>query len=246
MSALAGKVALVTGGSRGIGAAIARRLATDGADVAITYASNAAAAQATVGAVQATGRKGFAVQADGGDAAAVMAAVERTVRELGRIDILVNNAAVYDTKPIEDFSIADFDRILSVNVRAIFVATKAAVAHMNDGGRIISIGSVLSHCFTIPNTAVYSMTKAAVSALMRGLAHDLGKRGITLNTVNPGATDTDMNPGDGPYSDYQRTLIPLGRYGTPQEVADAVAFLARKEAAYVTGSVLSVDGGFGM
>lgn len=246
MSGLSGKVALVTGGSRGIGAAIARRLATDGADVVITYVSDAAAARATIAAVQAAGRKGFAVQADGGDAAAVTMAVERTVRELGRIDILVNNAAIYDIKPIEDFSVADFDRILSVNVRAIFVATKSAVAHMSDGGRIISIGSVLSHCFTIPNTAVYSMTKAAVSALMRGLAHDLGKRGITLNTVNPGATDTDMNPGDGPHSDYQRTLIPLGRYGTPEEVADAVAFLARKEAAYVTGSVLSVDGGFGM
>lgn len=246
MSGLAGKVALVTGGSRGIGAAIARRLAKDGADVAITYMSNAAAAQATVAAVQAAGRRGLVIQADGGDADAVMAAVDRTVRELGRIDILVNNAAMYVTKPIEDFSISDFDRILSVNVRAIFAATKAAAAHMNEGGRIISIGSVLSHCFTIPNTAVYSMTKAAVSALMRGLAHDLGKRKITLNTVNPGATDTDMNPGDGPHSDYQRTLIPLGRYGTPQEVADAVAFLARDEAAYVTGSVLDVDGGFGM
>ncbi len=246
MSGLAGRVALVTGGSRGIGAAIARRLAMDGADVAITYMSNADAAQATMSAVRAAGRRGLAIQADGGDAPAVMAAVDRTVCELGRIDILVNNAAIYDTKPIEDFSIADFDRIVSVNVRAIFAATKAAVAHMNEGGRIISIGSVLSHCFAIPNTAVYSMTKAAVSALMRGLAHDLGKRKITLNTVNPGATNTDMNPGDGPHSDYQRTLIPLGRYGTPQEVADAVAFLARDEAGYVTGSVLSVDGGFGM
>jgi 3-oxoacyl-[acyl-carrier protein] reductase len=244
MSGLTGKVAMVTGGSRGIGAAIARRLASDGADVAVTYVSNPAGAQATVDAIKAMGRKALAIQADAADAAAVAAAVEKTKAELGRFDILVNNAGIYDTKPIEQFSIADFDRMVAVNLRAAFAATKAAVVHMTDGGRVISIGSGLAERMPFPGVAVYSMTKAAIAALMQGLARELGPRGITVNTVHPGSIDTDMNPGDGPYADFQRSLSAVGRYGKADEIAGAVAYLASPEAAFVTGADLKVDGGF--
>lgn len=244
MSVLTGKVALVTGGSRGIGAAIARRLASDGADVAITYVSNPSGAQKTVAAVSEMGRRGVAIQADAADAEAVASAVDQTVAALGRLDILVANAGVYDTKPIETFSIADFDRILSVNVRAVFAATKAAVPHMKEGGRIISIGSGLAERMPFPGVAVYSMTKAAVAALMQGFAREFGPKGITVNTVHPGSIDTDMNPADGPYADFQRSLSALNRYGTGEEIAAAVAFLASPDAAFVTGTSLKVDGGF--
>lgn len=244
MGDLTGKVALVTGGSRGIGAAIAKRLATDGADVAITYVSNPTAAQKTVTAVQATGRRALAIQADGADAAAVSSAVTKAATDLGRLDILVNNAGVYDTKPIEDFSIADFDRMFAVNVRAAFAATKTAVPYMKDGGRIISIGSGLAERMPFPGIAVYSMTKAAIAALMQGLARELAGRGITVNTVHPGSIDTDMNPEEGPYADFQRSMTAAGRFGTADEIAGAVAYLASPEAAFVTGVALKVDGGF--
>ena len=244
MSGLTGKAALVTGGSRGIGAAIARQLAADGADVAVTYVSNPAGAQATVDAIKALGRRAFAVQADAADASAVTAAVEKTAAEFGRFDILVNNAGIYETKPIENFSIADFDRMVAVNVRAAFAATKAAVSHMKDGGRIISIGSGLAERMPFAGVAVYSMTKAAIAALMQGLARELGPRGITVNTVHPGSIDTDMNPGDGPYADFQRSLSAVGRHGKAEEIAAAVAYLASPGAAFVTGTALKVDGGF--
>jgi 3-oxoacyl-[acyl-carrier protein] reductase len=244
MSGLTGKVALVTGGSRGIGAAIARRLAADGADVAVTYVSSPAGAQATVAAVQALGRRAVAIKADSADTTSVETAVTKAVSELGRLDILVNNAGIYETKPIEDFSIADFDRMVAVNVRAVYAATKSAVPHMKDGGRIISIGSGLAERMPFPGVAVYSMTKAAVAALMQGLARELGGRGITVNAVHPGSIDTDMNPGDGPYSDFQRSLSAVGRYGKADEIAAAVAYLASPEAAFVTGTALKVDGGF--
>jgi 3-oxoacyl-[acyl-carrier protein] reductase len=244
MGVLTGKVALVTGGSRGIGAAIAKRLAANGADVAITYVSNPVGAEATSGAIKGAGRRAIAIQADSVDAAAVMAAVDRAAADLGRLDILVNNAGIYDTKPIETFSIADFDRSVAVNVRAVFAATKAAVAHMKDGGRIISIGSGLAERMPFPGVAVYAMTKAAVAAMMQGLARELGPRGITVNAFHPGSIDTDMNPGDGPYAEFQRSLSAVGRYGTADEIASAVAYLASPEAAFVTGTSLKVDGGF--
>jgi 3-oxoacyl-[acyl-carrier protein] reductase len=244
MGGLAGKVALVTGGSRGIGAAIAKRLAADGADVAVTYVSNPAGAQATVAAIQALGRRALAIQADAADASAVAAAVDKTAKELGRLDILVNNAGIYDTKPIENFSIADFDKIVAVNLRAAFAATKAGVAHMKDGGRVVSIGSGLAERMPFPGVAVYSMTKAAIAALMQGLARELGPRGITVNTVHPGSIDTDMNPADGPYADFQRSLSAVGRYGKAEEIAAAVAYLVSPDAAFVTGADLKVDGGF--
>jgi len=244
MSNLKGKVALVTGGSRGIGAAIARRLAADGADVAITYVSNAEAAEKTVSHVKAAGRRAIAIKADSVDANAVTAAVNKTASDLGRLDILVNNAGVYDTKPIDQFSVADFDRLVAVNLRAAYAASQAAVAKMQEGGRIISIGSGLSERMPFPGIAVYGMTKAAVATLMQGLARELGPRKITVNTVHPGSIDTDMNPGDGPYSDIQRQLSALGRFGTADEIAAAVAYLASDEAAFVTGTSLKVDGGF--
>lgn len=244
MAGLNGKVALVTGGSRGIGAAIAKRLAKDGADVAVTYVSGAKGAEATVADVKAMGRKAVAIQADSADANAVMGAVEKTASQLGRLDILVNNAGIYETKPVEDFSIADFDRIVAVNVRAVFAATKAAIPLMKDGGRIISIGSGLAERMPYPGVAAYAMTKAAVAALMQGFARELGPRNITVNAVHPGSIDTDMNPADGPYADFQRTLSAVGRYGTADEIAAAVAYLASPEAAFVTGASLNVDGGF--
>jgi 3-oxoacyl-[acyl-carrier protein] reductase len=244
MGGLTGKVALVTGGSRGIGAAIAKRLAADGADVAVTYVSNPTGAQATVAAIQALGRKAIAIQADAADASAVASAVDKTASELGRLDILVNNAGIYDTKPIENFSIADFDKIVAVNLRAAFAATKAAVVHMKDGGRVVSIGSGLAERMPFPGVAVYAMTKAAIAALMQGLARELGPRGITVNKAHPGSIDTDMNPGDGPYADFQRTLSAVGRYGKADEIAAGVAYLASPEAAFVTGADLKIDGGF--
>ncbi len=241
---LAGTVALVTGGSRGIGAGIARRLAAEGADVAITYASRADAAHAVVAEIQAAGRRGLAIQADAADATVLTAAVDKVAAEFGRLDILVNNAGVYDTKPIEDFSIEDFDRIVAVNVRAVFVATKAAVPHMRDGGRIISMGSGLAERMPFPGVAAYAMTKAAVAALMQGLARELAGRGITVNTIHPGSIDTDMNPGDGPYADFQRSLSAVGRYGTADDIAGAVAYLAGPDSGFITGAALKVDGGF--
>jgi 3-oxoacyl-[acyl-carrier protein] reductase len=237
---LAGKVALVTGGSRGIGAGIARRLAAEGADVAITYASRADAAHAVVAGIQAAGRRGLAIQADAADAAVLTAAVDKVAAEFGRLDILVNNAGVYDTKPIEDCSIEDFDRIVAVTVRAVFVATKAAVPHMRDGGRIISMGSGLAERMPFPGVAAYAMTKAAVAALMQGLAG----RGITVNTIHPGSIDTDMKPGDGPYADFQRSVSAVGRYGTADDIAGAVAYLAGPDSGFITGAALKVDGGF--
>jgi 3-oxoacyl-[acyl-carrier protein] reductase len=244
MGGLTGKVALVTGGSRGIGAAIAKRLAADGADVAVTYVSSATGAQATVDAIKAIGCRAIAIKADSVDATAVAAAVDKTAAEFGRLDILVNNAGIYDTKPIEQFSVADFDRMVAVNLRAAFAGTKAAVAHMKDGGRVVSIGSGLAERMPFPGVAVYSMTKAAIAALMQGLARELGPRGITVNTVHPGSIDTDMNPADGPYADFQRSLSAVGRYGKADEIAAAVAYLASSEAAFVTGADLKVDGGF--
>ena len=242
---LTGKVALVTGGSRGIGAAIARRLASDGADVAITYARAQQRADEVVRDLRGAGRRAVAIAAEAADAAAVRAAVGTTIGELGRLDVLVNNAGIAVLQPLEQFTLEEFDRMVAVNVRAVFVAAKEAARHMGDGGRIITIGSVNADHMPFAGGAVYAMTKAAVAGLTRGLARDLGPRGITVNTVQPGPIDTDMNPAEGAFADSVKKLTALGRYGASDEVAGLVAYLASPAAAYVTGASLTIDGGFG-
>lgn len=244
MAVLSGKVALVTGGSRGIGAAIARRLAADGAAVAITYASSPDAAGAVVAEIESNGGKALALRADSGDADAVKGAVDETVKVLGRLDILVNNAGVVAVAPIQEFSLDEFDRLVAVNVRAVFVAAKAAVLHMGEGGRIITIGSVNADRVPFEGGSVYALTKAAVAGFTRGLSRDLGPRGITANTVQPGPVDTDMNPADGQFAAFVTSSLSVGRYGRTDEVASLVAFLARPDSGYVNGATLSIDGGF--
>ena len=241
---LEGKRALVTGGSRGIGAAIVKRLAREGAHVVLTYVGNHDQASETVKAAQAFGRKALAIQADSADAKAVVAAVDRTVRELGGIDILVNNAGIAVIAPIDTYRLADLDRTLAVNVRAVFVATQAAVKHMETGGRIINVGSCNAERMPFAGGGVYAMSKAALVGLVKGLARDLGPRGITINNVQPGPVDTDMNPATGDFAKMLIQQMALPRYGTGDEIASLVAYLASAEAAYVTGASLSIDGGF--
>ncbi len=238
------KCALITGGSRGIGAAIVKRLAREGAHVALTYVSKPDQASETVQAAQAFGVKALAIQADSADAQAVIAAVERTVAELGGIDILVNNAGLGIMAPIDDYRLEDFDRTVAVNVRAVFVATQAAVKHMQAGGRIITIGSCNADRMPFAGGAVYAMSKAALVGLVKGLARDLGQRGITINNVQPGPIDTDQNPADSDFGAMLRNLMALPRYGSTDEIAALVAYLAGPEAGFVTGASLTIDGGF--
>ncbi|WP_438017150.1 SDR family oxidoreductase [Sorangium sp. So ce315] len=244
MLELAGKVALVTGGSRGIGAAIARRLARGGADVALTYVSAAERARAVVGEVEAAGRRGLAIAADSADSAAVVGAVARTVAELGRIDVLVNNAGIALMGPLEAVTLDDVDRTLAIHVRSVFLASQAAARHMGAGGRIVSIGSCLAERAPGPGTTLYSMSKAALVGLTKGLARDLGPRGITANLVQPGPIDTDMNPADGPGAEEQRRLLALGHYGSADDIAATVAHLAGEGGRFITGATIAVDGGF--
>jgi 3-oxoacyl-[acyl-carrier protein] reductase len=241
---LENKRALVTGGSRGIGAAIVKRLAREGAHVALTYVSKPDQANETVQAAEALGVRALAIQADSADSQAVAAAVEHTVAELGGIDILVNNAGIGVFAPIEDYRLEDFDRTLAVNLRAVFVATQAAVRHMQTGGRIITIGSCNAERMPFGGGAVYAMSKAALVGLVKGLARDLGPHGITVNNVQPGPIDTDLNPAVGDFADMLRQLMALPRYGSGDEVAALVAYLAGPEAGFVTGASLTIDGGF--
>jgi 3-oxoacyl-[acyl-carrier protein] reductase len=243
MSRLAGKRALVTGGSRGIGAAIARRLAAEGADVALTYERSADKAAAVVREIEALGRKGFAIAADSADPAAVTRAVDDAARALGGLDILVNNAGIYRGGPVADWSLADIDATLSVNVRAVVLASQAAAAHLGEGGRIISTGSCLADRVVEPNVTLYAMSKAALIGFTKGLARDLGPRGITVNIVHPGSTDTDMNPAGGPGADAQRARMAIPRYGQPEDIAGLVAYLASEEARFITGAGFAIDGG---
>ncbi|MDD9379741.1 3-oxoacyl-ACP reductase FabG [Streptomyces sp. ZAF1911] len=236
-------VALVTGGSRGIGAATALRLARDGADVALTYVDDAEAARAVVGAIEALGRRGLALRADAGDAKEAAGAVEETVRGLGRLDVLVNNAGVGVLGPLEELTPADVDRVLAVNVRGTFLASRAAAGRMGRGGRIITIGSCMTQRVPGPGGTLYAMSKAALTGLTKALSRELGERGITANLVHPGPVDTDMNPADGPYAAGQSALTALGRFATPEEVAAMVSFLAGPDSAYVTGAEFAVDGG---
>ena len=242
---LSGKRALVTGGSRGIGAAIARQLAADGADVAITYEKSAEAAEAVAVEIRALGRKAVTVQADSGSTDGPGKAVAAAVEGLGGLEIVVNNAGIAGGTLFADQTAAEIDALLNVNIRGVLLTTQAAIPHLGEGGRIISISSVLADRVPFPGVTVYSATKSALQAFTLGLSRELGSRGITVNLVKPGATDTDMNPADGPNAPGMLSGISLGRYGQPSEIASAVAFLAGPGAAYITGTSILVDGGIG-
>jgi 3-oxoacyl-[acyl-carrier protein] reductase len=244
MSVLSNKVALVTGGSRGIGAAIAARLARDGAAVALTYAASAAKAGQVVQSIQAEGGNAVAIEADSADPEAVKRAVAETAERLGRLDILVNNAGVIHLAPIDDFPDDEFERMLAINVRGVFAATKAAARLMSEGGRIIIVGSVNSDSVPFSGASVYALTKGAVASFARGLARDLGPRGITVNNIQPGPIDTDMNPADGQFASTLRGHLAIQRYGSAEEIAGLVAYLAGPEGGYITGANLKIDGGF--
>ncbi|MGE8328391.1 3-oxoacyl-ACP reductase family protein [Pseudomonas urmiensis] len=238
------KGALVQGGSRGIGAAIVRRLAKEGAQVAFTYVSSADTAEALAAEINDAGGKALALRADSADASAVQQAVEATVKAFGRLDILVNNAGVLAVAPVAEFDLADFDRILAVNVRSVFVASQAAARHMGQGGRIINIGSTNAERMPFAGGAPYAMSKSALVGLTKGLARDLGPQGITVNNVQPGPVDTDMNPAAGDFAESLIALMAIGRYGHVEEIASFVAYLAGPEAGYITGASLTADGGF--
>ena len=240
---LEGKVALITGGSRGIGAAIAKRLAADGANVAITYTKGADAAAAVVKEIERAGRKAIAIQADAADADAVKAAVEKTVKTFGRLDILVNNAGTAVPKRFEETTLEELDRLMDINVRGVFVATQAALKHMKSGGRIIMIGSAVGERVAAPGLVPYAATKGAVKMFTQGLSREVGSRGITVNNIQPGPIDTDLNPAAGEWAVPQKAITALDRYGHVEEVAALVAFVAGPEASYITGANLTVDGG---
>jgi 3-oxoacyl-[acyl-carrier protein] reductase len=243
MSKLTNRVALVTGGSRGIGAAIAKRLAADGANVAITYTKGADAAASVVKEIERNGAKAIAIQADATDAAAVEAAVEKTVATLGQLDVLVNNAGTAIPKKFEETTLEEIDHMFSLNVRGALVATQAALKYMKNGGRIIMIGSCVGERNMTPGLAAYSATKGAIKMFTQGLSREVGDRGITVNNVQPGPIDTDLNPAAGDWAAPQKANTALNRYGTVDEVAALVAFVARPEASYITGANLTVDGG---
>jgi len=240
---LAGKVALVTGGSRGIGAAIAKRLAADGATVAITYVKDASAASDVVKAIELDGGKAVAIQADAADVEAVNGAVEKTVATFGQLDVLVNNAGTAIPKTFEETTREEMDRMIDINVRGTLAATQAALKHMKSGGRIISIGSAVGERVQTPGLVAYSATKGAVKMFTQGLSREVGSRGITVNNVQPGPIDTDLNPAAGDWAVSQKAATALDRYGRVDEVAALVAFVAGPESSYITGSNLTVDGG---
>ncbi|HEX3364819.1 SDR family oxidoreductase [Phenylobacterium sp.] len=241
---LGDKVALVLGGSRGIGAAIVRRLAADGASVLFTYANAAAQADAVVADVAARGGQAAAVRADSADPRAVRDAVALTVARFGRLDILVNNAGLIGMRRPQGYDIDEFDRMYAVNVRGPLVAAEAAQAVMGEGGRIIMIGSIVADRVGVPGGAIYASTKGAIAAMTRGLARDYGPKGVTINNVQPGPTETDMNPADSPHRAWLTAQSPLGRVGEPEEIANLVAFLAGPQSSYINGASLTVDGGF--
>ncbi len=240
---LAGKIALATGGSRGIGAAIVRRLSSDGAAVAFTYSASDDKAKAIVAEIEAKGAKALAIKADSADPKAVQNAVDQTVSAFGGIDILVNSAGILMLNSVENFPLEDFDRMFAVNVRAAFAGTQAAVRHMKEGGRVITIGSIVADRSGFPTSSVYAMTKGAVAAMTRGLARDLGPRGITVNNIQPGPTATDMNS-DETGHERLKQLMALGRIGEDKEIASFAAYLASPEASFITGASLTIDGGY--
>jgi len=240
---LAGKVAVVTGGSRGIGAAIAKRLAADGASVAITYTQGADAAASVVKEIELAGGKAITLQADAADANAVKAAVEKTVATFGRLDVLVNNAGTAIPKTFEEATLEEMDRVIDINIRGVFVATQAALKHMRDGGRIIMIGSSVGERVLVPGLVPYSATKGAVKIFTQALSREVGSRGITVNNVQPGPIETDLNPATGDWAVPQKAATALKRYGHVEDIAAMVAFVAGPDASYITGANLTVDGG---
>ena len=237
------KTALVTGGSRGIGAAIVKRLAADGARVALTYTRGADAANAVVKAIENAGGRAIAIQADATDPKAVQAAVEKTVSAFGKLDVLVNNAGTAIPKKFEEATLEELDQVINLNIRGVFVATQAALKQMNDGGRIISIGSCVGERMMTPGLVPYSATKSAIRMFTQGLSREVGDRGITVNNVQPGPIDTDLNPASSDWAAPQKAATALNRYGKPEDVASLVAFVASPEASYITGANLTVDGG---
>ncbi len=243
MAKLSNKTALVTGGSRGIGAAIAKRLAADGASVAITYTKGAEAAQSVVKGIEKAGGKAIAIQADATDAQAVIAAVEKTAATFGRLDVLVNNAGTAIPKPFEEAPLEEIDRMIDINVRGVFIATQAALKHLKDGGRIINIGSCVGERMMTPGLVAYAATKGAVKMFTQGLARELGGRAITVNNIQPGPIDTELNPAASEWATPQIANTALNRYGSVDDVAALVSFVAGPESSYITGANLTVDGG---
>ena len=241
---LENKVALITGASRGIGAAIATKFAEEGASVAVTYANGQQKAAELVKAIEAAGGKAIAIQADNADASAVRNAVNLTAKTFGGLDILVNNAGLGLMGPLDTFSLEDFDRISAVNVRAVFVATQEAAKHMKAGGRVITVGSCMAERAGFPGATAYTMTKAAVVGMTRGLAYDLGPRGITANVIQPGPIDTEMNPANGPNAETMKSMLTISRFGTGDEVAGLALYLASDIAGFVNGAAFTIDGGF--
>ena len=244
MATLTGKSALVTGASRGIGAAIAQRLAKEGAEVAITYSSSEERAQQLIKEIADSGGRAIAIKADAVDQNAVRSAVDATAREFSKIEILVNNAGVLALGAIANFPVDDFEKALSVNVRSVFTATQETLRHMPDGGRIITIGSVNSDRMPFEGGSVYALTKGAVASFTKGLARDLGARRITVNNIQPGPVDTEANPASGAFADTMLGLMAIKRYGHAEEIAAMVVYLASSEAGYITGASLLIDGGF--
>jgi 3-oxoacyl-[acyl-carrier protein] reductase len=240
---LEGKIALITGGSRGIGAAIAKRLAADGANVAITYTKGADAAASAVKEIERAGGKAIAIQADAADVEAVKAAVEKTIATFGQLDVLVNNAGTAIPKAFEETTLEEMDRVLDINIRGVFVATQAALKHMNEGGRIIMIGSAVGERAVAPGLVPYAATKGAVKMFTQALSREVGSRGITVNNVQPGPIDTELNPASGDWAVPQKAATALDRYGRVDEIAAMVAFVAGPESSYITGANLTVDGG---
>ncbi|NIK67017.1 MULTISPECIES: 3-oxoacyl-ACP reductase family protein [unclassified Paenibacillus] len=241
---LQGKTAFVTGGSRGIGASIVRRLSQEGAAVAFTYANSVEKANELVTEIQTAGGRALALQAKGEDIDSVKSAVGETIHEFGHLNILVNNAGILDVKPYDQFTMEDFDRTVTVNIKAVFAAIQAAGPQMRHGDRIINIGSVNADVTGFPGMSLYSMSKAAVAAMTRGLARDLAPQGVTVNNIQPGPVDTDMNPAEGEMAAILKNVIALGRYGTVNDIASLVAFLSSPEAGYITGASLDINGGF--
>jgi 3-oxoacyl-[acyl-carrier protein] reductase len=237
-------VVFVTGGSRGIGAAIVRRFSRDGALVVFTYARASAEADALVAEITDAGGVALAIRADSTDDEALKAAVNATVARFGALDVLVSNAGIMILAGIDGYELEDFDRMLAVNVRAPFVTIQAALPHLVAGGRIITIGSVVADRSAFPGSSVYSMTKGALASMVRGLAIDLAKRAITVNNIQPGPTATQMNPADVPHASTIRGLVPLARFGSPEEIASFVAYIAGPEADFITGASLTIDGGY--